>query len=767
MKYEVKIPVRALAEYVYSSGSIESGFRTATSFTEGSRIHREVQKTYQENDQSEVLLNTEILYEDLHFYIEGRCDGLLFSEDNITIDEIKSTSGNLDYIDINSYPAHWAQAECYAYMYMQDQDMETIDIQLTYVQKTSGEIKRFKRTRSRDELETFMMHLIMTYAPYAKLRREHRIARDHSIKELVFPFDQYRKGQRQLAGSVYKTISDGETLFASAPTGIGKTISTIFPSVKAIGEGHLQKLFYLTAKTTTRTTGEEAFKLMADKGLYMNVVTITAKDKICFTGEGKCSKEFCVFADGYYDRINEAILDILGEEKSFDRECIEKYALKHKVCPFEFSLDLAYVADAVICDYNYIFDPKISLKRLFDDHKKQTVLLVDEAHNLVDRGRDMFSCSLEKASFLQLKREYKGKNNDLFESSKQINDYFIKLRKQAEPSKTIIFKEILSELNNLISNFIQHAEMQLLQGDDGNSVLLLETYFTSQNWIRISKLFDERYILYAEIQKNEVMIKQFCLDPSFLIRQAGENFKARIYFSATLSPIGYFKDMLGGDAENYVTFIPSPFSNEQTEVSIQPLSTRYKDREVSINPIVKTLYSTVKKKPGNYLIFFPSYQYLNSVLDEWHVQNNDITTIVQGIGMGDNDRTVFIESFKSDNDEPLVGFAVLGGIFSEGIDLKGDRLNGVIVVGVGLPQIGFERDLIKQHFSATGKNGYDYAYVFPGMNKVLQAGGRLIRSENDTGTIILIDDRYLSSKYQGLLPAEWRNFSVLHSNSIL
>lgn len=767
MEYEIKIPVRALAEYVYSSGSIESGFRTATSFTEGSRIHREVQKTYQEYDQREVLLKTEILYEDLHFYIEGRCDGLLFSEENITIDEIKSTSGSLDYIDANTFPTHWAQAECYGYIYMQDQDRETIDIQLTYVQKTSGEIKRFKRTRSRDELEAFMMHLIMAYAPFAKLHQEHRIARDRSIKKLVFPFNEYRKGQRQLAGSVYKTISDGETLFASAPTGIGKTISTIFPSVKAIGEGHLQKLFYLTAKTTTRTTGEEAFKLMADKGLRMNVVTITAKDKICFTGEGKCSKEYCVFADGYYDRINGAVLDILGEERSFDRDCIEKYALKHQVCPFEFSLDLAYIADAVICDYNYIFDPKVSLKRLFDDHKKQTVLLVDEAHNLVDRGRDMFSSSLEKASFLQLKREYKGKNKDLFDSTKQINDYFIQLRKQAEPSRTIIFKENLSELNNLISDFIQHAEIELLKGDADNSVLLLETYFISQNWIRISKLFDERYILYTEIQKNEVTIKQFCLDPSFLIRQAGENFKARVYFSATLSPIRYFKDMLGGEVENYVTFIPSPFSSEQTEVWIKPLSTRYKDREVSINPIVKTLYNTVKNKPGNYLIFFPSYQYLNSVLDEWHVQNDEITTIVQGTAMGDNDRTAFLESFKSDNDEPLVGFAVLGGIFSEGIDLKGDRLIGVIVVGVGLPQIGFERDLIKQHFSASGKNGYDYAYVFPGMNKVLQAGGRLIRSENDTGTIILIDDRYLTAKYQSLLPVEWRNFSILQSNSIL
>lgn len=761
MVYPIKIPVRALAEYVYSSGSIESGFRTATSFTEGSRIHREVQKTYDENDQSEVFLKTDILYDGLHFFIEGRCDGLLLSEGRVTVDEIKSTSGSIEYIKEDSNPAHWAQAECYAYMYLQEHEMETIDIQLTYVQKTTGEIKKFHRTRSRTELENFMMYLISTYAPYAKLIREHKLSRDLSIRELNFPFRDYRNGQRQLAGSVYKTILDGQTLFASAPTGIGKTISTIFPSVKAIGEGILQKIFYLTAKTTTRQTGEEAFKLMAANGLEMNVVTITAKDKVCFTAEGKCSKEFCEYADGYYDRINGAILDILGTEKSLDRACIEKYARTHKVCPFEFSLDLAYSADAVICDYNYIFDPKVSLKRLFDDQKKQTVLLIDEAHNLVDRGRDMYSSASEKIHFLELKRQYRSKNKAIFKSSKDINDFFIKIRKQAEPAKTIVFTEVFEEFNKLMEQFAEHAEKELLQGMAGDSALLLDTYFSVQNWLRISKLFDDRYVLYAEIERNEVVLKQFCLDPSHLIRQAGKHFKARAFFSATLSPMAYYKDMLGGQAENYVAFIPSPFSKEQTEVAIQPLSTRYHDREKSIQPIIHTLKQTVKSKPGNYLIFFPSYQYLHSILEVWTMESGDIQTIVQGTGMDEDHRTAFIDAFQAENTATLVGFAVLGGIFSEGIDLKGDRLNGVIVVGVGLPQIGFERDLIKQYFSRSGKNGYDYAYVFPGLNKVLQAGGRLIRSETDTGTIILIDDRYLQERYQSLLPEQWRSFSIL------
>jgi DNA excision repair protein ERCC-2 len=761
MKNVIKISVRTLAEYVHKSGSIVSGFRTASSFTEGSRIHREVQKTYNEQDQSEVFLRTDIEYDGLCFKIEGRCDGLLLNDGRTIIDEIKSTSLSLDAIGEDTIPAHWAQAECYGYMYMQDHELDCIDIQLTYVQKSSGETKRFIKTRTYTELTEAIMNMIYVFAPYAKLRLEHELKRNQSIKELEFPFAQYRKGQRQLAGSVYKTIQEKKTIFASAPTGIGKTISTIFPSVKAIGEDQLQKLFYLTAKTTTRHTAEEAFCQLLAKGLHMNVVTITAKDKVCFTEQGICNKEHCVFADGYYDRINVAVIDILQNENSLDRLCIEQYAMKHKICPFEFSLDLAYAADAVICDYNYIFDPKVSLKRLFDDHKKETVLLVDEAHNLVDRGRDMFSSTLEKTPFLQLKREYKGRNEVIYRISKQLNDFFIKIRKHAEPSKTIKFKEPLEEFNLLVLEFIDHAEKELLREGPGASELLLETYFAAQNWHRISKLFDEQFILYAEIQRNEVKIKQFCLDPSYLIRQAGKSFRSRVYFSATLSPMRYYMDMLGGEEDDYVLRIPSPFSSEQSKVMIQPLSTRFKDRENSIMPIVKALSETIHNQPGNYLIFFPSYLYLNSVLDEWNLDNHGIPTIVQGAGMADAERDAFLESFKSDRTGSLVGFAVLGGVFSEGVDLKGDRLNGVIVVGVGLPQIGFERDLIKEHFSATGKNGYDYAYVYPGMNKVLQAGGRLIRSEKDTGSILLIDDRYLQRKYQTLLPEVWKNFMVI------
>lgn len=760
MKNVMKISVRTLAEYVYRSGSIVTGFRTASSFTEGSRIHREVQNTYNEHDQREVFLKTEIEYEGLYFNIEGRCDGLLVSGGRTTIDEIKSTSLSLDQINEATNLAHWAQAECYGYMYMKERDLDTIDIQLTYVQKSSGEIKRFIKTRTYDELKKAILNMFSVFAPYAKMRLDHEWKRNQSIKELAFPFSQYRKGQRQFAGSVYKTIHEKKTIFASAPTGIGKTISSIFPSVKAIGEDHLHKLFYLTAKTTTRQTAEEAFTQLFARGLQMKVVTITAKDKVCFTGQGICNKEHCEFADGYYDRINEAILDLLQNENSLDRHCIEQYAHKHKICPFEFSLDLAYMADTVICDYNYIFDPKVSLKRLFDDHKKETVLLVDEAHNLVDRGRDMFSSTLEKASFLQLKREFKGRNEGIHTISKLLNDYFISIRKQTEPSKTIEFKEPLVEFNQMISEFIDLAEKELLRGSTGDSEVLIETYFAAQHWQRISKLFDERFILYAEVQRSEVKLKQFCLDPSYLIKQAGKNFKSRVFFSATLSPIGYYLDMLGGEKDDYVVRIPSPFSSEQSHVMIQPLSTRFKDRQNSIKPIVKTLSETINNKPGNYLIFFPSYLYLNSVLEEWNLNNHSITTIVQGTGMADAEREAFLESFTPDKTSSLVGFAVLGGIFSEGVDLKGDRLNGVIVVGVGLPQIGFERDLIKKHFSSTGKNGYDYAYVYPGMNKVLQAGGRLIRSEKDTGTILLIDDRYLHQKYQSLLPDVWKSYTI-------
>jgi DNA excision repair protein ERCC-2 len=428
----LQIAVRSLVEYVFRSGSIDSGFRTASTLTEGTKAHQKVQKEYRQQDQKEVYLSAEITYGDLVFVVDGRCDGLLFNENSITtIDEIKSTAKDIKLITEEMYPIHWAQAKFYAYMYAKEHRAERMRIQLTYVQVVSGEQKRFVQEAELAELEVFVGEAIKLYAPYAQMLQQHKLDRDRSIEELDFPFEAYREGQRKLAGAVYKAIEAGVSLFAKAPTGIGKTISTTFPSVKAMGKGQLDRLFYLTAKTITRTAAEEAFTRMQERGLMLHTVTITAKDKVCFKEETICTKEHCEFADGYYDRINEAMLELLSNETLMSRQVIEKYARKHRVCPFELSLDAAYAADVVICDYNYIFDPRVSLKRMFNESKKQTALLIDEAHNLVERAREMFSSSLHKSDFLALQREFKGVNAEVFRAAKAVNDYFISLRKQS------------------------------------------------------------------------------------------------------------------------------------------------------------------------------------------------------------------------------------------------------------------------------------------------------------------------------------------------
>lgn len=758
MSNDVHISVRTLVEYVYRSGSIDARFHSQKTLTDGTRAHQNIQKTYLEGDQKEVYLRVEIPYEDLTYKIDGRCDGLLLRDEGVTIDEIKSSVQPLERLEGEGYPVHWAQAKLYAYIYSKDHTLEEISVQLTYVQVETEEKRYFKKNYSFSELEAFVLDVIKGYAPYAKLQHEHLLQRNESMKALNFPFKTYREGQRKLAGVVYKTIAAKKRLFVKAPTGIGKTMSTLFPSVKAMGEGILNRVFYLTAKTITRTTAGEAFERMEACGLCMKSVTITAKDKICFKDETICQKESCEFANGYYDRINEAILDILTNENRITREVIESYARKHIICPFEYSIDLAYAVDAVICDYNYIFDPRVSLKRLFEEQKKSTALLVDEAHNLVDRGREMFSAALNKERFLLIKKEFKTINKSIYLAAGQVNAYFILLKKQSENETAFVLEKLDGAFIEQLQQFVAVAEPFLVTE---SSAILLETYFLVQNFLRIHELVDENYLIYAEKNRNDLSIKLFCLDPSTLLTQMSKGYQAKVFFSATLSPLRYYREILGGEADDYALSIPSPFSQEQTDVFIKPLSTRYRDREKTKDSIAELIQSLIKKRPGNYLIFFPSYQYLLSVYEQYKLWDKDTKTIVQTSGMAEAEREAFLAEFTPDAAETLIGFAVLGGIFSEGVDLIGDRLNGVVVVGVGLPQLGYERNLIKDYFYKKEKNGYDYAYVYPGMNKVLQAGGRLIRSESDHGTIVLVDDRFLQRTYQTLLPQEWQNYTII------
>ncbi|MDQ0201370.1 ATP-dependent DNA helicase [Neobacillus ginsengisoli] len=761
MSNNVQISVRTLVEHVFRSGSIDNRFRSQTTLLDGTRAHQKIQKTYQDGDLKEVYVSIEIPFEGLTFIIDGRCDGLLFQDGEVTVDEIKSSSLPLDRIEGDGYPVHWAQAKMYAYIYAKDHDLPNISVQLTYVHVETEEKRYFRKTYTIFELEKYIYDVIKGYAPYAKLQLGHRNKRNESSKELTFPFDSYREGQRKLAVVVYKSISDAKNLFVKAPTGIGKTISTLFPTVKAMGEGFLNRVFYLTAKTITRTTAEEAFGRMKSCGLCMKSVTITAKDKVCFKDEAKCQRDYCEYANGYYDRINGAILDIFKNENGMTREVIETYARKYTICPFEFSIDLAYVADAVICDYNYIFDPRVSLKRLLDEQKKSTALLVDEAHNLVDRGREMFSATLNKEIFLQLKKDFKGVNKAIYEAAGKINSSFIKLKKENAENSEMVLHQLDDGFIGQLTQFVYDTEQVLLLGDTGTAVNLLEAYFMVQKFLKIVELLDEQFIIYSEKSRNDQIVKLFCINPSELLKQMGKGYRAKVFFSATLSPLPYYQDVLGGIEGDYVLSIPSPFKEEQVDVFIKPLSTRYHDRDRTKDDIIAMLQFLIKKRPGNYFVFFPSYQYLLAVFDKFKQVDDVTNTLIQEAGMTEAKREAFLEAFKPDQKETLVGFAVLGGVFSEGVDLIGDRLNGVVVVGVGLPQICFERNLIKDHFYKKEKNGYDYAYVYPGMNKVLQAGGRLIRSEEDHGTIVLVDDRFLQRQYQSLLPQEWRQFKII------
>ncbi len=765
----VTMSVRHLVEYVFAGGSIDVRMNALDAMQEGARAHQRIQQAYGAQDSKELFVKADIRLDELLFVVDGRCDGLLATEPAPTIDEIKSTGQRLEELPDDGYPVHWAQALFYAYMYAIEHECPAMRIQLTYVQTETQEERRLVRQHSVEELEQFVLEVLARYAPFARQRFRHAEARDASIRELAFPFDAYRAGQRKLAGAVYKSVEQGIKLFVRAPTGIGKTISTTYPAVKAIGAGMLQRFYYLTARTTTRAAAEDALLHMQSRGLRVHAVTVTAKDKICFQEEVRCEKELCPYADGYYDRINGAVMDVLEHETVMTRPVIEAYARKHRVCPFEFSLDIAYAADAVICDYNYIFDPRIAFKRQYAEQKKQTALLVDEAHNLVDRAREMFSAELSKTPFLALQRELKGVNEQARGAAKAINDYFIALRKRCGDRTELAERELPERLVELAGTFVAAAEQAL--GSVGSRELL-DGYFSAQQFLRISKLYDERYMVYTELARGEVRQKLLCLDPSHLLRQAGKGYRSHIYFSATLSPINYFMDILGGGEKDYTLTVPSPFSANQLDVRLQPLSTRYQDRERTRLPIARLIRRLVEERTGNYFVFFPSYAYMLAVheaytelasemkeqgkQDHVGVASAEPDVLLQRQDMSEEERARYLDAFQADNSRSLIGFAVMGGVFSEGVDLVGDRLVGVIIVGVGLPQLGAERNMLKEYFSSQGKNGYDYAYVYPGINKVLQAGGRLIRSESDSGLLMLVDDRYAQPQYERLLPAEWR-----------
>ena len=757
----VRISVRNLVEFILRNGDLVSGSGTSDkeAMLKGSRLHRKIQKQMGSHYQPEVSLKKDTEYDDLILRVEGRADGIFLQDEQFCIDEIKGVYKKLELME-EPVLVHRAQALCYAWIYLDAHDLEKIDIQMTYAHLDTEVIKRFRETLTRAELKQWYEELTDSYHKWLAYQIEWREKRNESMKKLEFPFE-YRKGQRKMVSGIYHAISKKEQIFIQAPTGVGKTMSAVFPAVRAIGQGMAETVFYLTARTITRTVAQDAFEILRDRGLLFKVVTITAKEKLCFCDKPECDPEKCPYAKGHYDRINDAVYELWTTEQSFDRETLLRHAQKWQVCPFELSLDLAVWMDGVICDYNYVFDPNVYLKRFFGENVSGNYLfLIDEAHNLVDRGREMYSASICL--------------NDVIETRKFVKPYSQKLWKKLGKVKKQLeeLKQNCGEWNvqenagvlpiSLLS--VQGELDQLLEEPPAQEVVdgILDFYFAVRNFLNISELVDDNYVVYTAFDENgRFYMKLFCVNPAENLQKCLDKGNSTVFFSATLLPLQYYRKMLSTRSENFGMYVESPFEQKKRCLMIcRDVSSKYTRRGYEeYRKIAEYIARMSWQKKGNYMVFFPSYRLMEDVYqvyqDEFSV--SWVRCISQHASMTELEREEFLEEFTEETEETLVGFCVMGGIFSEGIDLIGDRLIGAAVVGTGLPQVNCEREILKGYYDEKGEQGFDYAYRYPGMNKVLQAAGRVIRTKEDTGAILLMDERFLNRDYRNLFPREWND----------
>jgi len=796
------VPVRELVEFVHRTGDLggDSLFQAPNRALAGTLGHQWIQRSRPPEYQSEVRLSHDVEGPDFILRIQGRLDGVIAEATGVRLEEIKTVGQGWDG---QPDPLHWAQAKCYAYIYACQQNLDCLTLQLTYLNLDTKKVTEFCDPHTLAQLTDFFDATLAFYQQWMSEQFHWRQSRDASIRPLAFPFAQYRPGQRQLAVAAYQTLARGECLFLEAPTGIGKTISVLFPAVKALGEGHLERIFYLTATTLGRIVAEKAAADLRRSGLRLRTLTLTAKGKLCVQNGQPCDVRTCPLAVGYYDRRHAALRAALVREE-ITRPVLEAIGQAHLVCPFELSLDLSEWVDAVICDYNYVFDPRVYLRRHFAEEGGAFGFLVDEAHNLVDRAREMFSADLNAGEIREVAKIIK---KHVPRCAKALNRLSTALNRLALPDASILephveftnsdegdlfdpapipaikpaarnpvtvgrddiraTREFPAALTPLLEQSLSTAADWLAKNlaTDFREPLL-QLYFQLNTFIHTAEVYDRCYVTLWHPDPM-ARVKLFCLDPAHLLRQAMARGRATICFSATLTPMDYYRALLGGGGGDRVLQLPSPFPPENLRVLVHDrIRTQFKDRADSLGEVVAAIRSLISGRAGNYLVYLPSYQYLTSVLTEFQSSTPEVPVLVQRPGMTEPEREHFLTALAVEAGRTQVGFAVMGGIFGEGIDLVGERLIGAVIVGVGLPQLEAERDLIADYFSARQVVGFDYAYTFPGMNRVLQAIGRVIRSETDRGVVLLLDRRFGEARYRRLFPSHWRPVVVRHTTTL-
>jgi len=783
---EYKISVRKLVEFIYRSGDLEGGVFKSTekAMLEGTRIHKYIQKNQPANYKSEVSLKYTHHTRKFDLIIEGRADGIIENDDIVTIDEIKAT-----YMDVSKIteplPLHLEQAKVYAAIYLIQNELNKICVRLTYCNVVSKKIKYLTYDFSASSICNFLDDLINKYLLFVDFKYSWGQTRDASIKNCSFPYE-YREGQKKMVAGVYKTITLAKKLFLQAPTGCGKTITTFYPSMQALGRGLADKIFYLTPKSTLGDVLSDTINMLRrEQKIRLKTITITAKDKICLKKEASCSPDKCPYASGHYSHINEAIYDLLTHEDNYNQDTITFYAAKYKVCPFELSLDMSLFADVIICDYNYAFDPFVYLKRFFSGkNDNKFIFLIDEAHNLVDRARNMYSASLcldDISSLINMENLADDVKNNAKLVHDEINKIAIDSKRPQILERDDEFEEMLQTLANSISVFL-NKENTIMQKE-----LLIDIFFKIHKFISSFGYGIKDNKLYSEWDEDTFKMVSYCVDPSKALLCIMDLAVSTILFSATFLPIQYYKSLLGGRSDDFEMYADSIFDKKKQKLIIaSDLNTKYVNRNDDLyKKIAEYINKIYESHHGNYLVFFPSYVFMQEVYDKFMQisdtkQNIDI--LLQGPSMTDIERNDYISRFTTKNDlnlseminmdidivdnRDVIGFCLMGGIFSEGIDLVADRLIGSIIIGTGTPLVCNEKEIVRLYFDEKGKDGFNYAYRYPGMNKVMQAAGRVIRTADDIGIVVLLDNRFLEREYQRLFPRDWSNFQKVSTGTV-
>ncbi len=773
--YEISVSVRGLVEFIFRNGDITGGEGSFNkdAMQAGSRIHRKIQGKMGINYQAEVPLKINIERPDYILTVEGRADGILTEDNLVTIDEIKGIYKKLETLSEPIY-VHKAQAMCYAYIYALQNELSEIAVQMTYCNLDTEQIKRFKETISFDDLKIWFDDLIDKYCVWMQFDIDNRELRNESIDGLAFPYE-YRPGQKDMATMVYLSVRDRKNLFVQAPTGIGKTMAAIFPAIQAMGNGYGEKLFYLTAKTIAGSVVLDGLNILREDGLHFRSVMITAKEKICPMDEVNCDPDYCPYAKGHYDRINEAMYDCLVNENNITRDVLLEYANKHMVCPFEMGLDVSLFVDGIICDYNYVFDPKVKLRRYFGEGAKgEYIFLTDEAHNLVDRASSMYSAQIYKEDFLNLRKILKPFNGKIGKLLSACNKELLELKKQCvNNGDTGRHYVLVSDISGLYLKLLRlHAQMESFMEESREIGALkpykeeiLDFYFQINHFLNIYELVDDSYEIYGEqVDDGSFMLRLYCIHPASNLTDCIEKGNATIFFSATMLPINYYKELLHDCEEDRAIYVPSPFPKENRRIFVgRDVSSRYKKRGPEMyGKFARYIDVMIQERRGNYMAFFPSYKMMEDIYDKAMEMSlfNGYEVIKQDAHLSEQGREEFIARFRQ-SEKPVLGFCILGGIFSEGIDLAGEDLIGAAIIGTGLPMVCNENEIKLNYFSKRENKGFEYAYLYPGMNKVQQAAGRVIRTMYDKGVILLLDERFITKQVVDTFPAEWEDYRIV------